>query len=271
MFWKDANGAAPAPFTPIAHADVVSGKWVPADEALKEYAEEYTRQLEASSGKFQHIIWPEHCLIGSPGHCVVPPVLDGTYVRLSVFGRQPCSARRIPHTCHGMSPYTRLSVHFLRYLSILPCLYSAFLTQSCNYHPSFPLLSPPYTPAIHAWSAHARKPIHYYWKGTNIRTEMYSVFKAEVPVPGCAETAMNEALVRELVAEPRVLICGQALSHCVNFSTRDLLAAWPDGRMNDLGLLAGMSSPVAGFEKQADEFVAMLKEKGVSVVVGGQK
>ena len=81
LFWKDANGAPPAPLTPISHADVVSGKWVAADEALKEYAKEYTRQLEASSGKFQHMIWPEHCLIGSPGHCVVPPVLDGTYVR----------------------------------------------------------------------------------------------------------------------------------------------------------------------------------------------
>jgi len=100
---------------------------------------------------------------------------------------------------------------------------------------------------------------------------MYSVFKAEVPVPGCVETEMNEALGRELMAEPRVLICGQALSHCVNFSTRDLLAGWPEGRMGDLGLIKGMSSPVAGFEKQADEFVGMLKEKGVRVVVDGEK
>lgn len=100
---------------------------------------------------------------------------------------------------------------------------------------------------------------------------MYSVFKAEVPVPGCSETEMNEALVGELVAEPRVLICGQALSHCVNFSTRDLLAAWPEGRVGDLGLLAGMSSPVVGFEKQAEEFVEMLKEKGVRVVVVGEE
>lgn len=188
LFWKDANGASPAPFTPILHTDVVAGKWMAADETLKAYAEDYTLQLETSSGKFQHIVWPEHCLIGSPGHCVVPPVLA----------------------------------------------------------------------AIHAWSAHTRKPIRYYWKGTNIRTEMYSVFKAEVPVPGCAETEVNEALVRELVAEPRVMICGQALSHCVNFSTRDLLAAWPEGRMDDLTLLAGMSSPVIGFEGQAVEFLGPL-------------
>ena len=51
-----------------------------ADETLKAFAEDYTLQLETSSGKFQHIVWPEHCLIGSPGHCVVPPVLAGTCV-----------------------------------------------------------------------------------------------------------------------------------------------------------------------------------------------
>lgn len=99
---------------------------------------------------------------------------------------------------------------------------------------------------------------------------MYSVFKAEVPVPGCPETDLNEALVQQLAAEPRVLICGQALSHCVNFSTRDLIAAWPRDRTSDVGLLATMSSPVAGFETQAVQFVAFLKEQGVGVVGGGR-
>ena len=91
LFWKDATtGAAPPPFTPIPHADVASKtKWVAADPALQEYAEEYTKKLEegatAGSSKFQHIIWPEHCLIGSPGHCVVGPVLDGECVSVYVW------------------------------------------------------------------------------------------------------------------------------------------------------------------------------------------
>ncbi len=124
--------------------------------------------------------------------------------------------------------------------------------------------------AIHAWAAHARKPIQYHWKGTNVQAEMYSVFKAEVSVPGCPETEMNSALVEQLAAEPRVLICGQALSHCVNFSTRDLVSAWPKTRLADLSLLKDMSSPVAGFEAQAAEFVSYLQGVGVGVVAGAE-
>lgn len=78
-----------------------------ADETLKEYAEDYTRQLEASSGKFQHIIWPEHCLIGSPGHCVVPPVLTGTCVRgcvtrvIEMLNSEANNGRRADHPPFG--------------------------------------------------------------------------------------------------------------------------------------------------------------------------
>jgi len=95
---------------------------------------------------------------------------------------------------------------------------------------------------------------------------MYSVFQAEVPVPGSPETEMNDDLVKQLVAEPRVLICGQALSHCVNFSVRDLMLAWPRERIGDVGLLLGMSSPVQGFEDDAERFVAFMRESGAQVV-----
>ena len=37
--------------------------------ALQEWALEYTQSLEAG-GRFTHIIWPYHCLIGSKGHAV---------------------------------------------------------------------------------------------------------------------------------------------------------------------------------------------------------
>ena len=99
---------------------------------------------------------------------------------------------------------------------------------------------------------------------------MYSVFKAEVPVPHAPETDMNLTLVKKLEAEPKVYICGQALSHCVNFSTRDLISAWPAGRRGDLCLLRNMASPVGGFEGQAEEFVDYLKKEGVEVMVVGE-
>jgi nicotinamidase-related amidase len=63
-FWQDKNGKFPAPFTQITLKDVNEGVWSARfypKEAIK-----YLADLE-NQGKFLHIIWPEHCLIGSKG------------------------------------------------------------------------------------------------------------------------------------------------------------------------------------------------------------
>jgi nicotinamidase-related amidase len=103
-FWHAPDGAThPQPFTAISSQDVIDKKWVPRsdldihpgtlhedtfgplDDFLKDdgsgeidlykYAVEYTKRLE-ERGRFQLVIWPEHCLIGSLGHCVVKEVHD---------------------------------------------------------------------------------------------------------------------------------------------------------------------------------------------------
>ena len=45
-------------------------------EADQAPALEYVKALE-KSGKFQLCIWPEHCIIGTDGHNVTPPVNEG--------------------------------------------------------------------------------------------------------------------------------------------------------------------------------------------------
>lgn len=105
-FWIDVNGNHPDSFTMISSNDIESGKWKPIDSLqvkfsyeeveggvnrnifdksevfdcsgnfdLTKYCIEYTRQLE-SSGRFQLIIWPDHCIVGTPGHNVVPCVKE---------------------------------------------------------------------------------------------------------------------------------------------------------------------------------------------------
>jgi nicotinamidase/pyrazinamidase len=74
VFWENAKGESPAPFTLITAKDVAADVWRPRDASLKSYVLAYTSTLEAS-GKFTLCIWPEHCLIGSPGHNIVPNVL----------------------------------------------------------------------------------------------------------------------------------------------------------------------------------------------------
>jgi hypothetical protein len=46
----------------------------------------------------------------------------------------------------------------------------------------------------------------------------------------------------------KVVICGEALSHCVNYTVRDLVDAWPQDRLGDLVILIDCASPVPGFE-----------------------
>ncbi|KUF97269.1 hypothetical protein AM587_10004648 [Phytophthora nicotianae] len=74
IFWMNDAGESPPPFTTITSKDIKKGVWRPRDSSLSDYVLTYTKALEAT-GKFSLTIWPEHCLIGSPGHNIVPNVL----------------------------------------------------------------------------------------------------------------------------------------------------------------------------------------------------
>lgn len=195
-FWTDADGQSPPPFTNISHADVVSGKWKAREPELQRWALEYTSSLE-EGGRFSHIIWPYHCLIGSPGHVVSPALL----------------------------------------------------------------------PALDEWSEKRGRAVTWVMKGQNNRTEMYSALRAEVPVSDDPATHLNTQLVETLANHSQVIICGEAKSHCVNFTTRDLLSAWPTGRpVSDICLLEDATSPVTGCEAEADQFFDDMREVGVTLV-----
>lgn len=103
-FWVSGSDGTtrPGAFTIISSQDIVDGKWKPRaglnldlgedqmdgsifggldrvlDEDgridLRKYSIEYAKRLEAK-GKFKLCIWPEHCLVGKSGHCVVDPIM----------------------------------------------------------------------------------------------------------------------------------------------------------------------------------------------------
>ena len=74
-WWINSKGTNPAPFTLITVADVEAGVWTPRNPAFRQRSLDYVRKLE-TNGKYVLIIWPEHCLIGSPGHAVHPVLFD---------------------------------------------------------------------------------------------------------------------------------------------------------------------------------------------------
>ena len=78
-------------------------------------------------------------------------------------------------------------------------------------------------------------------------------------MPGDEANDRGRSLLARLCLLDSVLVCGQAASHCVNFSTRDLAAAWKRTtagaseadarrRMGRLVVLKDGTSAVTGFE-----------------------
>jgi nicotinamidase-related amidase len=70
IMWLDRRNRNPKPYTQITHADVVSGKWRAASEALQEIQADYVRDAEAAGPGLT--IWPRHCVIGSRGAAMCP-------------------------------------------------------------------------------------------------------------------------------------------------------------------------------------------------------
>lgn len=74
-FWRDQVGNQPAPMTIISAAAIADGTWTPRLPQFRDRALTYAKTLEAS-GKYQIMVWPPHCLIGSPGYGVQEDLLE---------------------------------------------------------------------------------------------------------------------------------------------------------------------------------------------------
>lgn len=195
LFWVGTDATTnepiqPKPFTPITYADVKSGVWRTSNPEHQKLAEDYLRRLEKTN-RHQHMIWPEHCIMGSVGQTVYAPLHE----------------------------------------------------------------------TLCAWEKERPgRAVKYVLKGTDARTEMYSALSGEVPTPN---TAFNEALYKYLNQFDDIEVAGEAASHCVNWSVRDLVARDPNIATKMI-ILPGMMSPVEGFEKEMEKFYADMTAAGAS-------
>ena len=100
-------------------------------------------------------------------------------------------------------------------------------------------------------------------KGSNMFTEHYSGVQAEVPDPEDPSTMLNSGLINTLRDADLVLIAGEALSHCVANTVLDIAAQFGPENVSKLALLSDASSPVPGFEAQADAFLSQMAAAGM--------
>jgi nicotinamidase-related amidase len=195
VMWKDSSGKHPDPFTVISASDVADGVWTPVQAGLTKRMIKYVQALEAG-GRYPLCIWPPHCLIGSPGHNVVPELFE----------------------------------------------------------------------AIRKWEEGEFAIADYVTKGSNVYTEHYSAVKAEVPDPEDPSTQLNSRLIMTLQDADLVAIAGEAGSHCLANTVRDIAAGFgDDSYVKKLVLLTDGTSPVATFEQLQEDFVNEMTGRGMQL------
>ena len=205
VWYVDSEGSQPPPFTMMGMDGArLVGRFPPEYAEGREYqartrehtlrTKEYLRALE-EGGRYPHLVWPEHCLIGSWGH--------GVY----------------------------------------PALFEALLD----------------------WEEGFRR-VSYESKGSNIWTEHFSAVRAEVPDPEDPGTQVNRGLIEAVSTADMVLLAGEARSHCLANTVRDLVAeAGTPDLPSRLHLLTDACSDVPGFESYGEGFVAELTAAGMKL------
>jgi nicotinamidase-related amidase len=203
IFWRNAKGEHPAPFTMISRDDVLKGLWAPFNPQLPcppygtllDRMIDYVTKLE-QGGRYQLTIWPPHCRIGTPGHNVMETLRE--------------SLRRWELARYGM--------------------------------------------------------VSYLIKGSNIFTEHYSCVQADVPDPDDPTTRLNTALIQTLGKADVIAFGGEASTHCVANTIRDIVKDFGEDTVKKCVLLEDAMSPVPGFEHLATTFFQDMKAQGMQIV-----
>ena len=119
--------------------------------------------------------------------------------------------------------------------------------------------------AIRQWGRNRGRTVDFVTKGSNMWTEHFSAVKADVPDPKDPTTLVNSRFVNAVEENDLILITGQALSHCVNYTIRDLANEFGEDSVKKLCLLRDTCSNVPGFEQNGEDFVRDLRALGMRI------
>lgn len=108
--------------------------------------------------------------------------------------------------------------------------------------------------------------IDFVSKGSNPKTEHFSAIQAEVPDPEDQSTQINTGLIQTLQDADKLIIAGEALSHCLANTVLDIATQFgDDSLLAKCVLLIDATSPVPVpiFVDGAKQFVADMQRRGM--------
>jgi len=120
--------------------------------------------------------------------------------------------------------------------------------------------------ALQGWEAQRFAMVDYVTKGSNPWTEHYSAVCADMPDPADPGTQINTRFIQTLMEADLVAIAGEAGSHCLANTVRDVADNFgDDAYVKRLVLLEDATSPVPGFEPLQAQFVREMKARGMQI------
>ena len=119
--------------------------------------------------------------------------------------------------------------------------------------------------AVGLWEEHMKTAfVEYVTKGSNPYTEHYSAVKAEVPDPEDPSTQINTRFVETLKEADVILAAGEAGSHCLANTVRDIANEFGDDSfVSKIVLVEDATSPVPTFEQAQDDFIQEMVNRGM--------
>lgn len=129
---------------------------------------------------------------------------------------------------------------------------------------------PVFFEAVMKWCDKEYGLVDWITKGSNPLTEHYSAIRADVEDPKDSGTWPNSTLLTTLMEADVVPFSGEASSHCVANTVRDICdlvkkQTNDDSFVNKLVYLKNGSSPVPSFEHLADDFEKEMVGRGMKI------
>jgi len=120
------------------------------------------------------------------------------------------------------------------------------------------------------WEKSNKAIAHKITKGSNWGTEHYSALQADCEDPEDPSTSMNTDFIFQLQNCDRIIVVGEASSHCVKFTVTDLIEAFATSspeHIQKLVLFEDCMSPVGLpiYKQEAQDFFHTISSQGVTV------
>lgn len=124
--------------------------------------------------------------------------------------------------------------------------------------------------ALQDWVGHRMKTVTYVSKGSPL-TDAHSALAADVELPSLldadASTHFKHEFMRSISAPGKLVVCGHSLSGCVNYTVRDIVAAWGERALSDIVILADGCSAELGDGKEDIGKVFLVEMEALGLTV----